>query len=315
MTDYPATSLVMIKGKWYVNVTVPQELRERFRGQRQLRRSTGTSDEATAKRMQHDIATVLYELLDDAIPDPLQGVADALSLPVEEVHDLIENGSLGDVIAGRMHMAPTGQDLEEDSAIQKINDGGARAMLEWESLKARREVVSAGDGVRLSSAATAYLESGPYPKHKTAKEAATALAEFQDFTGDVALDSITTTQGYSYASHVGASKSSKTVSKKLGFVRSMLDYYVRNGAVTANPLSGMRVPKSIGTGKTSYRPFTQAELEALFALDMKAHLKLLLSILITSGMRLDEAALLEWEDVKEESGVAYFDLTHRADTV
>jgi integrase len=42
---------------------------------------------------------------------------------------------------------------------------------------------------------------------------------------------------------------------------------------------------------------------------------LLLSILAASGMRLDEAALLNWEDVKEEGGITYFDLTHRADTV
>ncbi len=315
MTDYPPSSLVKTKGKWYVNLTIPVELREHFRGQKQLRASTGTSDKVEAKRKQHGITTGLYARLDGARPDPLQGVADALGFPVEEVHDLIDDGSLGDLIAGRMHMALPGQDLEDDLAIQKIKDDGARAKREWESLKARRKVLVSGDGITLSGAASAYLESKPYPKHKTAKEAATALEEFQAFAGDVTLDSITTTQGYAYADHVGQTKSSKTVSKKLGYVRRLFEFYVRNGTVAANPLAGMSIPKNIGTTKTSYRPFTLAELEALFGLEMKPHIKLLLSILIASGMRLDEAALLDWEDVKKEGGIVYFDLTHRADTV
>jgi integrase len=44
---------------------------------------------------------------------------------------------------------------------------------------------------------------------------------------------------------------------------------------------------------------------------MPEHSRKLLSILITTGMRLDEAALLDWEDIKEEQGVVYYDLSDK----
>ena len=44
------STLVLTKGKWYVCVTVPVELRQSFKGQKQIKRSTGTSDKKIAEK-------------------------------------------------------------------------------------------------------------------------------------------------------------------------------------------------------------------------------------------------------------------------
>ena len=64
-----------------------------------------------------------------------------------------------------------------------------------------------------------------------------------------------------------------------------------------------------GKEKRSFDPFTEEQLYKLFALPMPEKDRLLLSILATTGMRLDEAALLTWSQVKETNGMRYFDLT------
>ncbi|WP_443070198.1 DUF6538 domain-containing protein [Sulfitobacter sp.] len=69
MVEYPATSLAINKGKYYVLLTVPTELRQYFNNRKQLKRSTGTSDLRDAERRQHGIATDLYAQLDKCKPD------------------------------------------------------------------------------------------------------------------------------------------------------------------------------------------------------------------------------------------------------
>ncbi len=61
MTDYPATTLALNKGKYkyYVLLTIPQELRGHFNGRKQLKKSTGTSDLRDARRRQHSLTTEL----------------------------------------------------------------------------------------------------------------------------------------------------------------------------------------------------------------------------------------------------------------
>ena len=50
-------------------------------------------------------------------------------------------------------------------------------------------------------------------------------------------------------------------------------------------------------------------LHLLFAQNLPIDIRLLWSILITTGMRLDEASLLTTSSIKTEKGVRYFDLT------
>ena len=64
----------------------------------------------------------------------------------------------------------------------------------------------------------------------------------------------------------------------------------------------------IATAKQTYKPLETEELFALFQLDMEPQERLLLAILITTGMRLDEAALLTWERIVTRHGVSCFGL-------
>ena len=62
---YNPSTLVFRKGKWYVQVTKPKELR--YGSDKQARRSTGTSDKHEARYMQHQLAQEIYENFDKAL--------------------------------------------------------------------------------------------------------------------------------------------------------------------------------------------------------------------------------------------------------
>ena len=64
--QYPASSVKLIKGKWYVVVSIPAHMRHLFSNQRNLRSSTGTNDLSIARRKQHDLAQQIYDKFDAA---------------------------------------------------------------------------------------------------------------------------------------------------------------------------------------------------------------------------------------------------------
>ena len=66
--------------------------------------------------------------------------------------------------------------------------------------------------------------------------------------------------------------------------------------------------QSYGKKTKIYIPFEQDELARLFAQEMKSDERLILSVLVTTGMRLDEVCLLNWSQFKEQDGIRYFDL-------
>ncbi|KMW58439.1 Phage integrase [Candidatus Rhodobacter oscarellae] len=78
MPDYPATTLAKNKDKYYVLLTIPAELRQHFNGRKQLKRSTGTSELADARRRQHNISSDLYAQLDACKPDLRDLISDHL---------------------------------------------------------------------------------------------------------------------------------------------------------------------------------------------------------------------------------------------
>ena len=69
--------------------------------------------------------------------------------------------------------------------------------------------------------------------------------------------------------------------------------------LVANPLKGISL-RGYGAKKRSWEALTENQLFALFAQDMPQSDRLLLSILMTTGMREDEAALLSWEQLKTD---------------
>ena len=86
-------------------------------------------------------------------------------------------------------------------------------------------------------------------------------------------------------------------------------YCVREGYCDLNVFTGLDL-QDLGADETvdSYVPFNKAELHQLFEITMPDQDRLLLSILTVTGMRLDEAALLTWEQVQEEDGISFLSL-------
>lgn len=316
MPDYPATTLAMNKGKFYVLLTIPTELRQHFSGRKQLKRSTGTSDLGDAKRRQHNISAELYAKLDACKPDLRDVISDLLGWigDAEEIQRLEDNGDLEGIIMSHKY-AEDGHDPQldpDESSIDLVHLGGEKALEVYREWKANKSLGTLAHGaVSVSIASEAYLATDPYENHKTARECEHALEQFKGFSGDIPLASITAVMVHEFAEEIGKGKSKKLIQKKLGYVRRMVDHSVRKGWVPSNVFVGIKLAKNLGTDKQSYIPFTNDELHELFGQAMPGHLRNLLSILITTGMRLDEAALLDWENVRHdrEQDVTYYDLT------
>ena len=64
---YPRSRLTLIKGKHYVIISVPVQMRHLFKDQRDKRLSTGTSDLRQAQLKQHDLAQQIYDKFDEAL--------------------------------------------------------------------------------------------------------------------------------------------------------------------------------------------------------------------------------------------------------
>lgn len=303
----------MNKGKYYVLLTIPTELRQHFTGRKQLKRSTGTSDLRDAKRRQHGIATGLYAQLDACKPDIRDVISDLLGWigDADEVQRMDDEGHLEGLIQFHKNLEH-GENPENDLATDVVNEQGAEALKvyrEWKAKTAKGPVAS--DAVLLSVATGEYLATNPYGPVKTTRDCDLSLSQFQDFTGDLLLADVTAVMIHQYAEKLGATKSRKTIAKKISYVKRLFDHGVRKGWIPHNVFVGIVLDKKVGRAMESYRPFTSSELEAIFKQSMPDHQRKLLTILITTEMRLDEAALLDWEDIKEEQGVAYYDLSDK----
>lgn len=317
MPEYPASTLIKNKGKYYVQVTIPPGLRQHFGGKRkQLKKSTGTSDLADAKRRQHNIASELYAKLDACQPDLRDMISDLLGWigDANEVQRLENDGDLEGIIMSHKYAEDTHDPAmsPDESDIDLVHEGGEKALQVYREWKAKESPTFAATGAPILSVASKdYFAAPRYKNTKTTREAEHALEQFMAFAGDVPVTAITGLNVHEFAEFIAEGRSRKLVDKKIGYVRRMFDFAERKGWVPSNVFTGIKIDKTLGTETQGYVPFSAEELSGLFALDMPPHLKRLFAILCTTGMRLDEAALLKWENVKHDNAqnVTYFDLT------
>ncbi|WP_324751807.1 DUF6538 domain-containing protein [Roseovarius sp. Pro17] len=169
MPSYPATSLALNKGKYYVLLTIPPELREFLSGRKQLKRSTGTRDLQDAKRRQHKISADLFAQLDACKPDLRDVISDLLGWigDADEIQRMDDNGDLEGLIQYHKYLE-YGDDAEEDGLIDLVNDNGAKALQvyrEWRA-NANQGSVSLG-AVFLSVAAEEYCPSSNKMGHQS----------------------------------------------------------------------------------------------------------------------------------------------------
>lgn len=327
---YPVATLnyLTAKKKWYVYVSVPTELREKFGAQ--VRRSTGTSDKRTAERKLHDIATSIYAEFDKSRPNQFLGLLDKLHdlmAGPPEVYDLIkllmqhpEAGphsrahyldelkiDLKRGVGSKLIPSPTELNVYVDKDGPQKRDliNQLDALLVKEGSKE--------DQPTFTKAAQTYIEQTNFTREQIKKQTILATNEFAAFIGpDKLLTEIAAKDLYAYAAHLSATigLAKTTIRGRIDRVSLVFHDAVRKGLVLANPCLGLRLT-GLGKDRESYKPFTKQELTSLFALDLPPQERLVLQCLAMSGMRLDEVALLTWEELTEEDGIRLFDLTKR----
>ena len=121
----PPFTLTKRKGKLYVCVTVPLELRP-FYSEKQIRRSTGTIDKAVAnERAALKYAELLADLKDKAsrLDSFIEGIRKNLSRHAIDVAEWYRSGTLSAVLVGE---ETTIFKMGGPSTVVKIEDGNER---------------------------------------------------------------------------------------------------------------------------------------------------------------------------------------------
>ena len=306
----------MRKGKYYVSVTVPKQIEPLFKN-KQIRRSTGTSDFALAKQRQHALADEIYRYMDGVWKAARQewqsemkkdqvffaeGFAETLGLYREgfdterhlnylqdEAHTTLRNHFRGK------------QDAKSDEFAAALH------LITRSVDQPIKEPQKAGDDT-IKGVLPTYLDGRNWTRQKTKDAARRQIERFVGMIGNLKLDQIEKSHAYDYAQALDeAGYAHKTIRSSVSAVSTMLEWCERKRLIKLSPFVNLKLA-NYGTAAKSYRPFDKPELHQIFSLDMPAQERTLLSILITTGMRLDEAALLTWERVKEVDGIRYISL-------
>ena len=96
----------------------------------------------------------------------------------------------------------------------------------------------------------------------------------------------------------GNAPSNETIADNFSAIKNVLNWAVRNEYIVSSPWADVTV-EGYGEAKKSYRDWTKDELRQVFSLDMPPQDFLCLAILACTGARLDEIALLEWDQFEE----------------
>lgn len=208
---------------------------------------------------------------------------------------------------------------------RKIDKLGRYAIIPEYSKKADpfNEEIEQADhtSVRMSDLIDSYINSKVWNRLKTKNTAIRHLNQVSEILNNPSLTSISQRDAINTAKALIEDSKQKgkpikyaTLNTHMSNVSVFLRYCVREGYCDSNAFLDLDL-KGLGADETvnSYVPFTKLELHKLFDLTMPEQDKLLLSILTTTGMRLDEAALLTWDQVQEEDGIRFLSLHDSAD--
>ena len=161
-----------------------------------------------------------------------------------------------------------------------------------------------------------YLESR---KHEAVKEVTSrrkACERVLEFAGDLPLAEYQELHAYDIAQAMdGLDYANNTISKNITYANGLFRWAKKNrdeyGRQYLRTLPWIDLELGeYGKEARPYLPLEEDELLALFALEMEQQERLLLSMLITTGMRLDEAALMTWERITTRQGVWCFSLVN-----
>lgn len=145
-------------------------------------------------------------------------------------------------------------------------------------------------------------------KRKTMDEWLSFVPQFVKAVGNLSLSDIQQKHAYDFAKALAAQgRAEKTIKSRVTAVSSLLQFATLEGVLEQNPLNGLRL-RGIGKKSHHYRPLSDGQLSALFGIKgLPENVRILWAILISTGMRTDEAALLSQDQVRLEA-TPHFDL-------
>jgi integrase len=322
-----APTLKKVKGNWYVSMTVPPELRAQLGGQ--IRRSTGTSDKNEARKRTPGIAIKIQAIISAA--EKTSKVLEFRANISEIAKKLGRSDEFDFDNADHFNLNEIAVELSRTSDRNQREFGAFNINALQKQFKAREHTVKRADpSVRktaieeakklansldtkdgaFNKTAEDWSQHNKWQREKSKGAYQTHINTFVRYFGNADLQDITATVIYDFAEKltVNEQHSNATVKNYISSISAVLNHAVRKGYISVNPAKGLDL-KSYGKPKLVRKPFSSEQLHSLFKLDISSEIYLLWSILITTGMRLDEAALLEKPHLKEEAGIWFFDLT------
>lgn len=325
MKDYKPT-LKLVKNKWYVSMTVPFELRYILTNQIRLSTSTSDKNEAfirlpkLATELKQKITDAIEQLKTDTLKEKVLSIATKLNRQdsinintldkpslISLLEELSEEDGVEVINVGTFNLKNLKLDFQSNNLPRKRIDINVR---ENEVSKAKQlltEIKGANNSFK--QFADEWEKVNNWNRDKSRKAYISHIDKFLKLMGDLDLDKITKVMLYDFAELLAKNNSSnQTIRNYMASIRAVLDYAERKGKIAVNPAYKLKL-ETYGASKKQRKPFSIAMVKELFNLELPDDIRLLWSIMVSTGMRLDEVAILNIGDIKEERGIRYFDLT------
>ena len=151
-----------------------------------------------------------------------------------------------------------------------------------------------------------------YQKPNTRRKIKRSIRQFIALIGDLEIDEVHTIHWYRFCDCLlieNPDYHKQTLKDYLTFCGSFVTALVEQGAIDDNPFASLNL-KQRGQSEKHWQRFTKDDLYKLFAHKWDSQVRLLLSILVTTGMRLEEAVALTWDRYNDTDyeGIRYFSL-------
>ena len=171
--------------------------------------------------------------------------------------------------------------------------------------------------VRFSTLIKPYLKSKSNESIKEQGQRLKACDRVLGICGDLPLKQFTALHAYDLAKNMDEDGFSQSqIKKTITYGRGLFRYATKNRDANQKQYLSYQPWQELelseyGKPKRHYIPLSDRELNDVFAQDIPTQERLLLAILISTGMRLDEASLMTWESITDYNGVVCFSIMGR----
>ena len=219
-------------------------------------------------------------------------------------------------------IAPIFEELDNPMELETFNsmDLPKGLIKDAKPLERSRKTVAKGK-LKVSDLTEIYFKivDRDYDKADTQRKLKRGVNKFKLLMGDPAIQDIKITTAYEFIEkqlELTPNISNRLIKDTNWTMSKFFSFLIKKGYVRINPFLNMDL-KNYGSATQSYLPYTQEELFTIFNYDWKPQERLLLSIMMTTGMRLDEAGMLTWERFNdtEYQGMRYFSLLDTEDEI